>query len=100
MLVAIRMASRDAEHAVAADRCAREILAFLTHFGGALAAAERQAVRRPGRVGDNPCLMVMSRSRFWNARRATSVVPVLVVLAWCDGSSCRVPVVPGVIVCL
>ena len=31
--------------AVAADRCAREIVRFLTRFGGALAAAERQSVR-------------------------------------------------------
>ena len=33
-----------AEHAVAADRFAREIVGFLTPFGGALAAAERQSV--------------------------------------------------------
>ena len=38
---------RDAEHAYAADRCAREILAFLKVVGGALAAADRQTVRHP-----------------------------------------------------
>jgi hypothetical protein len=42
------------EHAVAADRCAREIVPFLKRIGGALAAAERQPVgrvscRRPAR---------------------------------------------------
>jgi hypothetical protein len=35
-----------AEHAVAADRFAREIVGFLKVVGGALAAAERQSVRR------------------------------------------------------
>jgi hypothetical protein len=34
-----------AEHAVAADRFAHEIVRFLTRFGSALAAAERQSVR-------------------------------------------------------
>ena len=33
-----------AEHAHAADRCAREIAGFLTRFGGALAAADGQSV--------------------------------------------------------
>jgi hypothetical protein len=37
---------RSAEHAVAADRFAREIVPFLKMSHGALAAAERQAVRR------------------------------------------------------
>jgi hypothetical protein len=32
------------EHAVAADRFAREIVPFLKRIGGALAAAERQSV--------------------------------------------------------
>ena len=41
--------------------------------------------------------MVMSRSRFWNARRAPSVVLVLVVLVWYDGRLCGVRVVPGVV---
>jgi len=35
---------RSAEHAVAADRCAREIVGFLKVISGALAAAERQLV--------------------------------------------------------
>ena len=37
---------RDAEHAYAADRCAREIVGFLKARRGALAAADRQAVGR------------------------------------------------------
>ena len=37
---------RVAEHAVAADRFAREIVRFLKVVGGALAAAERQLVGR------------------------------------------------------
>src|SRR4051794_18432775 len=37
---------RSAEHAVAADRFAPEIVRFLTRFGRALAAAERQPVGR------------------------------------------------------
>ena len=42
-------------------------------------AAERQAVRRPGSVVGIPFLILMSRSRFWNARCALSVVLVPVV---------------------
>jgi len=40
------MYDRAAEHAHAADRFAREIVGFLTPFGGALAAADGQAVGR------------------------------------------------------
>src|SRR5690349_1228456 len=39
-------AARAAEHAVAADRFAHEIVCFLKARCGALAAAERQTVRR------------------------------------------------------
>ncbi len=52
---------RSAEHAVAADRFAREIVPFLTRFGGALAAAERQAVRHPWQGGGLSFLMEMWR---------------------------------------
>jgi len=41
-----RTANQVAEHAVPADRCAPEIVRFLTRFGGARAAAERQPVGR------------------------------------------------------
>ena len=43
-----------AEHAVPADRCAHEIVGFLTRVGGALAAAERQLVGRLGQRGRQP----------------------------------------------
>ena len=38
--------SRSAEHGIAADRFAREIVGFLKVVGSALAAADRQAVGR------------------------------------------------------
>ena len=44
-----REGDRSAEHAYAADRFAREIVGFLTCFGGALAAADRQTVGRAPR---------------------------------------------------
>jgi len=50
-----KASARSAEHGVAADRCARAIVRFLTAFPSALAAAEHQAVRRPGRVIGTPC---------------------------------------------
>jgi hypothetical protein len=46
MRLATWMASRAAEHAYAADRFAREIVGFLKVLGSALAAADRQPVRR------------------------------------------------------
>src|SRR4051812_42414302 len=91
---------RSAEHAVAADRFAPEIVRFLTHFGRALAAAERQPVGRLGSVVDIPFLALVRRSRFGNARCAISVVPKPVVLAWFGRSWCCLPVVRGLIVCL
>jgi len=48
---------RDAEHGIAVDRCAREIVGFLKAPPGALAATECQAVRRPGKVVGIPFLM-------------------------------------------
>jgi hypothetical protein len=44
---------RSAEHAYAADRCAHEIVGFLKVVGGALAAADRQAVGRLGQRGSH-----------------------------------------------
>jgi len=52
---------RDAEHGIAVDRFAREIVGFLKVVGGALAATERQSVRRPGRVIDIPFFDMLRR---------------------------------------
>jgi len=48
---------RSAEHGIAVDRCAREIVRFLKASAGALAATECQPVRRPGRVGGRPFVL-------------------------------------------
>ena len=56
-------------------------------------------VGRLGRRGRHPFSMVMSQSRFGNARGARLVAPVPVVLAWFARAWCGLPVVPGVIVC-
>ena len=49
---------RVAEHAYAADRFAREIIAFLTLFGGALAAADRQTVGPLQAISSRTCDVV------------------------------------------
>jgi len=64
MLVTTRKACRAAErYAYAADRFAHEIVRFLTRFGGALAAADRHTVRRPGNVVGMPFLAVDAANR-------------------------------------
>jgi hypothetical protein len=52
-----------------------------------------------GSVVDIPFLLVTRQSRFGNVGCARLVVPVPVMLAWCERSWCFLPVVPGVIVC-
>ena len=52
-----------------------------------------------GNVVDNPFLILTSEARFRNARRAASVVPAPVVLAWYEGPLCGWPVVPSVLMC-
>ena len=54
------VSDQSAEHAVAADRFAREIVGFLT-VCAALAAAERQSVRHPWQRDSLPFLIVMQR---------------------------------------
>ena len=61
---------RSAEHAYAADRFAREIVGFLTLFGGALAAADRQTV---GRARD--CAFITMKSDGASLPAGTHVSP-------------------------
>jgi hypothetical protein len=88
MLVTTRMAARAAEHAHAADRCAREIVRFLT-----------VSVVRSRRLMGNPfgvrgawsaCffLLCMERIPLPNARRADSVVQKPVVPVWYGSPLC------------
>src|SRR5438034_11666215 len=92
---------RSAEHAHAADRFAREIVGILARFRGALAAADGQAVRRPGSVVGMPFLDLDAA----NCSSGTRVVPApscrrslcrrgtkarVAALSWCQrGSNAR-----------
>jgi hypothetical protein len=78
---AIERVTPAAQPAVPADRFAREIVRFLKVSGGALAAAERQPVRRPGSVGASPFVMGYGESRFLKPRYAG--------IAACRRSLCR-----------
>jgi hypothetical protein len=53
-----KLDDRSAEHGVAADRFAREIVRFLMAFLGALAAAEHQAVRPLYECSSKPTVVV------------------------------------------
>jgi hypothetical protein len=70
--------SAPAQPGIAADRFAREIAGFLKASASALAAAECQPVRRPGRVVGTPFFDLIRRLRSRNTRYAGGVMPVRV----------------------
>src|SRR5215207_783782 len=68
--VATKMIARrygPAQPAVAADRCAREIVGFLKVVGSALAAAERQAVGPP--INSVPATKIWYYGYLWSVWR-------------------------------
>jgi len=73
---------RVAEHAYAADRCAREIVGFLKARRGALAAADRQAVGRQPIQALIPCTARYTIRNYVMPVRRLLTIAVLCVIAF------------------